>query len=69
MNNKVFLHSYSIEVNISELSTLQVALDNRIEDYEQILKLCAPDDLRSQEIFKEKIVEMKNLKLKLEEAS
>ena len=67
MGNKVFLHKHKFEVNISELSTLQVALDYRIEDYKEILKLCSPHDLKSRAIFEDKIEEMQNLKLKLEE--
>ena len=56
-----YLHSYKLEVNISELSTVLVALENRLIDYENLLRMCSISDETSRDIFQSKINEMNEL--------
>lgn len=56
-----YLHFYTLEMNISEVSTVLVALENRVIDYEDLLRLCSINDDTSRDIFQSKIIEMNGL--------
>ena len=61
MSNVKFLHTYDLGVNISELYTIIVALEDRIKLFKKVRVNFADHDSAAGQIFDEKLAEMESM--------
>ena len=66
MNKVRYIQRYDVNLDLGELTTLQVGLDTMIRDYQEILDQCSENDKTSSNIFKRKLADMLELKERLE---